>query len=158
MNVGERNVREVRRAGRRECFDAIANDENDVGHQFRKRLRKAGGRDAGGGGVVGGAFASLPRHGRIDAPTFLANRVNAAAVRAVEVHPSDDKLKADFRMPLDRPKRRAHQPKFGAGAGDEADGLGRVTCHWLLVTRSMTAEWIVLARSWLAGAHPLCTS
>jgi hypothetical protein len=122
MHVSKGNVRQVRRRRRRERFDAVPGNENDIASKLRKRRRQTRHCGTGLTGVViGGILTRVPRDFGVNLPPSLPDGVHRAPMGRVEVHPGADDLEAEARVPAHRLERGAHEAELGARAGHEAD-------------------------------------
>ena len=63
----------------------------------------------------------FPRHNAVDLPAVAANRVDASAARAIEVHAGQDELQLQAGRGGDGLEDRTHQAEFGTRAADEAN-------------------------------------
>jgi hypothetical protein len=103
----------------REGFDAIADNEHNVGTEAIELLREQRNRAAGAARRFHRrAPADTPRHHRVD---LVLDRIDTAPMPAIQMHTGNDNLKLELGMAPDRRQRRFHQAEFGARTGDETD-------------------------------------
>jgi len=115
--VGDGEAGNVRRRSRRECFNAVADDEDQVGLKGDECVDQTGHGQAGvacSGRAVAAGIASPSDHA-IDFPSLALDRLHAGSVSRVEVHSGGDQLEVEFFMFADCAQDGLHQSRIQHG-------------------------------------------